>query len=620
MRRASPARLLASSVLRFFVLLSIAGCAGTTRWAEPVPEAPTLDANAFADDVSWLAEDAREGRGLGTAGLEAAAEYLAEGFRKAGFEPLGDDGSFFQSFEMPVSIRLRESELRLHADPGEAPLRLGEDFAALLSSANGSAASELVFAGYGISDDETGYDDYQGLDVEGRLVLVLDALPTGETGPIPAARGAGFMSRAYKLLNARKHGAAGLLIAPSAADLPGLPAGAGTAGRNPTLRSSGILALAVSREAAGRLIESGGGASLADLQASIDESGRPASRVLMQTRVSAGVRVERREGTVKNVIAYLPGADPKLGSEAVLIGAHYDHLGAGEYGTLAPERHSEIHNGADDNASGSAGLLTLARAFGSGPRPRRSLVLAAFTGEEAGLAGSSHYVETPSLPIEKTVAMINLDMIGRLRKGRVIAFGTESSPRFADLVTKAADGIGIGARIEPGASGPSDQLSFYEKGVPVLSFFTGIHEEYHTPDDDSHRIDATGSARVLRLTYRTAAALLDAEERPVRTLAAGPRARAAAGQSYGPYLGTVPSFAGEPVSGVRLQAVRSGSPAEQSGLRGGDVIVSFAGAPVRNLQEFAALLRIESPGSRVEIVVLRDGGRIHTTATLGQRR
>jgi hypothetical protein len=616
----SPAKAREPFVLGLSLLAAIAGCAGSSRWAEPIPEARAIDAGALADDIAWLAEDAREGRGLGTRGLQAAAEYLAEGFREAGFEPLGDEGGFFQSFEMPVSIRVEEGELRLHGDPGEEPLRPGEDFAALLSSENGSAESELVFAGYGISDDESGYDDYRGLEVEGRLVLVLDAQPGGEAAPIEAARGAGFMNRAYKLLNARQHGAAGLLIAPSVEEVEGLPAGAGSTGRNPTLMSSGILALGVSRETAERLIASGGGDSLADLQASIDESGQPASRVLPRARVSAKTAVERREGTVKNVIARLPGADPELASQVVVVGAHYDHLGEGEYGTLAPGRRGEIHNGADDNASGTAGLLALARAFGSGPRPRRSLILAAFTGEEAGLVGSSRYVEAPPVPIQDTVAMINLDMIGRPREGRVIAFGTESSPRFGDLARKAADGTGVRVRLEPGARGPSDQLSFYEKGVPVLSFFTGVHQEYHTPDDDSEVIDATGSAEVLRLTYRITAALLNAEQRPSLMLVDRPPSRGARGESYGPYLGTVPSFTGEPVSGVRLQSVRTGSPAEQAGLRGADVIVSFAGAPVRNLEEFAALLRAESAGARVEIVFVRDGERIHTTATLGQRR
>jgi hypothetical protein len=571
-------------------------------------------------DIAWLADDTREGRGLGTNGLRDAAEYLAEGFREAGFEPLGGGESFFQSFEMPVSIRVQNEAVELRRGSALDALEPGEDFAALLSSEDGIIESELVFAGYGISDKNTGYDDYDGLDVEGRLVLVLDARPGSEAVPMDAVRGAGFMNRSYKLLNARRHGAAGVLLAPSVEGLEGLPAGAGSIGRNPTLSSSGILALAVSRKAAERLVAADGEASLAELQASIDELGRPASRSLPDARVIAKVRIERREGEVANVIARLPGSDPKLASEVVLIGAHYDHLGAGEFGTLAPGRRGEVHNGADDNASGAAGLLALARAFGSGPPPRRTLLLAAFTGEEAGLVGSAHYVEMPPLPLEDTVAMINLDMIGRPRERRVIAFGTESSPRFADLVAKAAQGSGLQAEVETGATGPSDQLSFYGKGVPVLYFFTGVHEHYHTPDDDTEAIDAAGTAQVLRLVYRSAAALLDADKRPVLVPSATPRSRGAAGESYGPYLGTVPSFAGEPVVGVRLQGVRAGSPAEQAGLRAGDVIVSFAGAPVRNLEEFATMLRAESAGRRVEIIVMRDAEQIQTTATLGQRR
>lgn len=607
-------------LLRLVPLTLLVGCAGSTLWTEPIPEAPPIDVNRLAADIAWLADDAREGRGLGTPGLRDAAEYLAAGFREAGFEPAGHGESFFQSFEMPVSIRVQDEALELRRETALDALERGGDFAALLSSEDGSVESELVFAGYGISDKDSGYDDYEGLDVEGRLVLVLDARPGADAVPMDAVRGAGFMNRSYKLLNARRHGAAGVLLAPSVEGLEGLPGGAGAIGRNPTLSSSGILALAISRKAAERLVAAGGEASLAELQASIDELGRPVSRPLPRARVGARVRIERREGEVANVVARLAGSDPKLASEVVVIGAHYDHLGVGEFGTLAPARRGEVHNGADDNASGTAGLLALARAFGSGPRPRRSLVLAAFTGEEAGLVGSAHYVESPPVPLEDTVAMINLDMIGRPRDERVIVFGTESSPRFADLVAKAAGESGLQAAVETGATGPSDQLSFYAKDVPVLNFFTGVHDQYHTPDDDVEALDVAGSAQVLQLVYRSAAALLDADERPTLVPSATPRSRGAAGENYGPYLGTVPSFAGEPVVGVRLQGVRAGSPAEQAGLRAGDVIVSFAGAPVRNLEEFATMLRAESAGRRVEIIVVRDSERIHTTATLGQRR
>jgi hypothetical protein len=592
---------------------------------------PRIDAARIAADVAWLADDAREGRGLGTRGLAEAARYLAEGFRAAGFEP-GAGGSFFQPFEMPVAIRVAEAALEI----GGRRLERGRDFEALLSSDDGELDLELVFAGYGISDAAGGYDDYAGLDVAGKAVLVLDARPKGDVVPLEGPR-TGFLSRTYKLLNARNRGAAALLLAPSVADLAGLPGGAGSEVANPTLSPSGVVAVALSRSAAESLVVRGAGEDLAALQARIDAAGRPVSQPLRGMRARLRVAVERTRGEVANVVAVLPGSDPSLALESVVIGAHYDHLGHGDFGSLAPESRGEVHNGADDNASGTAGLLELARAFAAGPRPRRSLVLAAFTAEEAGLVGSARYVDalpadpeatsgtapgavTTGVPPARSVAMLNLDMIGRLGEGGVTVFGAESSPGFPALVEEAATGLSLPVAFEAGATGPSDQTSFHAAGTPVLFFFTGTHAEYHTPRDDAGLVNAEGEAEVLRLVQRVARRLLDAGAAPAFAATPAAPPGAPTGRGYGPYLGTVPAFGGSPVQGVRLQAVRPGSPAELAGLRAGDVIVAFAGAPVRSLEEYAALLFNARAGEPVELVVEREGRRIPLLATLGQRR
>jgi hypothetical protein len=546
------------------------GCAGA-HWTGPIPDAVGGDPERIAADVAWLADDARDGRGLGTRGLAEAAAYLAAGFERAGFGPGGADGSFFQPFEMPVGIRLADGRLSVNGEP----LERGRDFDALLASGDAEGDFELVFVGYGISDPESGWDDYAGVDVEGRAVLVLDSRPAGDGSRLAGPRGAGFLARAYKLLNASRNGAAAVLIAPSAAAAEALPAGAGAELPNPTLASAGIPSLAVSRSTAEQIMTRAG-LDLAAAQAAIDATNGPASWLLDGVRIEIGVRVERKRDEVVNVVATLPGADPDLAHETVVVGAHYDHLGRGAFGTLAPSRTGEVHNGADDNASGTAGLLALARAFGAGPQPRRSLVLAAFTGEEAGLVGSSRYVSDPSRP--EAVAMVN------------------------------------------GANGPSDQMSFYAGGVPVLFFFTGIHPDYHTPDDDAPKVDAAGEARLLGVVERVTRALLDADERPrlVRT-PARPRGRSSKG-GYGPYLGTLPAYGDAPVAGVRIQGVSPESPAERAGLRAGDVIVSFDGAPVRSLEEFTTLLFASKAGRRVEVVVEREGRLFRSEATLGQRR
>ena len=605
----------------FTLLLTFAGCGKPAHWTRPVPEAPAVDATKVAADVDWLADDAREGRGLGTPGLEAAAHYLADGFRDAGLAPGGNSGAFLWPFEMPVAIHVAQAELSV----GGTPFVRGRDFEAYLSSADGEAEGEVVFAGYGISADRLGYDDYAGLDAAGKIALVLDSRPAAATSPLAGAAGAPYLSRVYKILNARRHGAVAVLIASSAEPTPEvverLPR---TDSANPTLQPSESIALALSRAAAERIVAAAQGRSLAARQAAIDVSGQPGSEVLAGVRARARVQIERRMGRVANVVGVLPGSDPLLGREAVVVGAHYDHLGHGEFGSLAPDRRGEVHPGADDNASGAAGLLALARAFGSSvPAPPRSLVLVAFTGEEAGLVGSNEYVRDPAWPLADTIAMVNLDMIGRLRDERLTVFGADTSPAFESLVNHAAQGLGLTPSFQEGALGPSDQMSFYRKSIPVLFFFTGTHPQYHTPDDRAVLVNAPGEAQVLRLVYRTVAALLAVAERPALLAHAEPPhapGPAQAGPGYGPYLGTIPEFGGPPVRGVRIQGVRTGSPAEAAGLRAGDVIVEFDGTTVANLEDFAALLFAARPGQRVEIEAMRDGARVRTTATLGQRR
>jgi hypothetical protein len=614
---------------RFAALLMLAGCAAWPPWQAPLPPAPPFDSARIADDVRWLADDAREGRGPGTAGLDAAAAWLAEEFRAAGLAPAGDAGTFLQRFEMPVSRRVAQESLRARpprseAKSGEAravaegeELAAQRDFAALLTSADASLRGELVFAGYGMSWPEQGYDDWADLDARGGVALVLEDRPGGAHDRADAgARHA----RAVRAAPARDRGAAAVLLAPATDDPAGgeLLEGAEPAA-NPSQESSGIPVLVLSRGAAERLVALAGGPSLSERQRRIDAALRPASERLPGVAVELEVRIERRMGSAANVVGLLEGADPVLRREAVVIGAHFDHLGRGEFGSLAPGRRGEVHNGADDNASGTAGLLALARAFARGERPRRSLVFAAFAGEEIGLFGSLAYVEHPAVPLADTVAMLNLDMVGRLRDGKLVVAGTGSSPGFPGLIGRALRGLPLEVAFSGDGFAPSDQTSFYARGVPVLMFFTGAHAEYHTPDDDAERVDAEGEARVLALAWRVARALLDADGRPGLVAAKAP-APAGAGPGYGPYLGTVPSFGAAPGPGVLLQGVAPGSPAEQAGIRAGDRIVGFDGASVANLEEYAARLFSARPGQQVRIAIVREGREVEVVAKLGRRR
>jgi hypothetical protein len=595
----------------------LAACA--TPRAAPPPATPVeFEPARIARDLAWLADDAREGRGVGTPGVAAAAAYLAEGFRGAGLAPGGDDGSFIQRFEMPVEIRVSKASLSLDG----APLARGADFEPFLSSGDGAASGTPVFAGYGISAPELGYDDYHEIDVAGRIVLVLDDRPTGEKSPLRGPQATELLRRAFKIASARARGAVAVLVAPAGPPAEGEPPLPGNAGRdwaNPTQQSSALPVIALSWQAASRIVAAAGGPGLAARKERIDREGKPASASLPGAKLALEVAVERRRGIEANVVGIVPGRDPELKRQAVVVGAHYDHLGRGEFGSLAPDRRGEIHNGADDNASGAAGLLELARAFAAQPRPRRSLVLVAFSGEEAGLAGSREYAAAPPIPIASTVAMVNLDMIGRLRESSLYVFGTETSPDFPELVRRAAGAAGIDVSLSQGAFSPSDQTSFLAQGVPVLFFFTGNHSAYHTPDDDAGETNSEGEAEVLAVVYGAVRELADADTRP--TLIAVPhRDLGDVGPGYGPYLGTIPDFGGRPGEGVLLQGVRKGSPAEAAGLRAGDRIIEFDGVAVANLEEYAALLFGAHTGQRVIIVAERDGERIAVEATLGQRR
>jgi hypothetical protein len=594
--------------IRALVPLLVLACAHA-------PPESVFDSARIAEDVAWLAADDREGRGLATEGLAEAARYVARGFEAARLEPGGSEGSYLQAFEATIAIRVEEAELAVAG----APLERGTDFEPLLTSRSAELEADLVFAGYGISDDESGWDDYAGVDVEGRWVLVLDDRPQLEGEALGGRRGARFLRRAYKIGNARRHGARGVLLAP-AEDVVGLPANAGRENANPMRQESDVLTLAVSRSAAQKLTMAGGGSSLEVRQATIAARGAPASALLPGARVRGIVAIQRDRGTIANVVGILPGSDPTLANETVVVGAHLDHLGRGEYGSLAPDRRGEIHNGADDNASGTAGLLALARALAAGAPTRRSVALVAFTAEEVGLTGSAHFVADPGVPVADIAAMVNLDMIGRLGDAPVTVFGAESGGGFESLVRAESRGLGLELSFAEGAFAPSDQTSFHAQGVPVLFFFSGTHPEYHTPDDDPERVDAEGIASIASLVERVVRRLADAQERPRVIQVEAPARGDGDAPGYGPYLGTVPAFGGAPVRGVRLQAVRAGSPAEQAGLRADDVIVEFADAPVANLEEFAALLFGLRAGERVEIVVERGDQRIQTRAVLGQRR
>ena len=317
----------------------------------------------------------------------------------------------------------------------------------------------------------------------------------------------------------------------------------------------------------------------------------------------------------RNVLAVLDGADPRLRDEYIVIGAHYDHLGRGSMGSLAPDSPA-IHNGADDNASGVAALLRAAALLRDRPRPARSVVFMAFTGEELGLLGSAHFTRAPTVPLERVRAMLNLDMVGRLSAGPLIVYGVETAAEWRVVLQAEAQRHGLTLALRGEGYGPSDHTSFYLSDIPVLHFFTNTHADYHRPSDDWQKIDVDGLERVAQLVASVTRSL--ATPATVLTLRRGAGQPPRMGGGYGAWLGTVPDF--QPVErGVLLSGVTAGSPGDAAGLRRGDILIRLGNHEIKDLDAFTEALRAHKPGDEVEVVVIRDAREVRLRAVLGRR-
>jgi hypothetical protein len=579
----------------------------------------------YLEHVKFLASDNLAGRGNGTRGMERAAEYIAGQLRAAGVAP-GVNGSWFQPFQIVTGLEVgKGNQLAIASGKGPTVFELGRTYLPMSVAAEAAAGAEaslpLVFAGYGISAPALNYDDYEGMDVRGKAVLIFMHEPqeNDEKSPFDGRSFTQHASLMQKAMIAREHGARVLLLAID----PSHPTDSGNyAGwlRDPQADDYGIAVLRVERARLQQAL--GDSIDLAATARAIDADLKPRSRPLAGGTVDSVERFAKVRRQVRNVVGVLAGADLSVASEAVVVGAHYDHLGLGGRHSLAPDATGQVHNGADDNASGTAALLEIAHALGTAAkRPPRTVVLAAFAGEELGLLGSAWYVDHAVVPLERTIAMVNLDMIGR-PAGRVILEGIESAPDLEADVKVASNGRKVALKpVREGAGvGSSDDTSFLIRKVPALSFFSGFHADYHRPSDDWDKIDVPGATEVTRMALSLVEQIASRAERPVFVEPrVKPRQTASReGGGYGPYFGAVPDF-GESDNGVQFADVRAGSPAEQAGLRRGDVLISFGGAPIANMQDFAFQLRSRKPGDVVKVTVLRDGHEVTADVTLRPR-
>jgi hypothetical protein len=605
---------------------------------------PAPDSARVLKSIRALASDEFQGRRTGEPGCDAAARWLADRFAELKLEPLGDSlspgkRSFLQTFETTVGVRAGGPNRLSTATPGgDRAWRPDSDFAPLGFSENDDFEGvPVVFVGYGVTADDKGYDDYTGVDVKDKVVVLLRFVPADEdsTGPFGPAARSRYAELRYKASNAFNHGARAALVVRgprSHRDTPDAPLplrsdqGVG-GGHIPVLSVRSEVAEALLEAAAAgdsSLRPDSSGSRLGALQARLDATRKGRGVALAGVSVSLRTRLVHDRRKVANVVARLAGSAGSEG-ETVVIGGHYDHLGWGGAGSLEPDVKA-IHFGADDNASGTAGVLELARCFAAGERPRRNLLFVCFTGEEEGLYGSGYYVNHPPVPVERTAAMINMDMIGRLKDDKVYVGGAGTSPLFPPLLARAARTQGLASSPQASGYGPSDHTSFYAKDRPVLFFFTGAHSDYHKPADTWDKINAPGEARVLAMVEEVVGELAgrDSAIAFTKVLAdsagGGGGGEGYGGSGYGPYLGTVPDFGENPdIKGVLLSGVREGSPAEKAGIKGKDVLTRFDGKVLGNLQDYAYALAAKKPGDVVQIEMLRDGKPMTLTVTLGRR-
>jgi hypothetical protein len=575
----------------------------------PLPE---IEGKAIVAHIKWIADDDNRGRAAGSKGAMDAADYIARHLEEFGLKPMGDDGTWFQAFSLPKGFEIRpETVLEAQRGTKKTKLEYDKDLKPLTLSGAGDVTAPAVFLGYGIAAPEAGYDDYAAVDVKGKVAIVLRHAPGYDDRKSPFSKPA--LRRRYAVFQAKVSTAVGAGVA--ALVIVNDPKHSRKAKEDVPLHDVGgnpsaIPVFHVSYRA-GRRLAKVCGISLQKEQNRIDRALAPRSRALEGVTVRVNAALEAKRLPVRNVCALLE-APRKAADETLVIGAHFDHVGLGAYGSLAGSKgKGAIHNGADDNGSGTSSLIEIARWFAARKdHLRRDVLFLWFTAEELGLLGSKHYVDAPKVPLARCIAMVNLDMVGRYGKNRLQVGGTGTSPVFPRLIEPALRKHRISNyRFNPGGRAPSDNTPFYEKGMPVLFFFTGLHKDYHRPSDDWNRIERKGIEKVARAAADVSFALATAETRPPFTRSD------ASGLSAGPELGL--SFEQKP-DGVFVIYVEKGSPAARARFKVGDKIEEFEDNPIRSITNFNQLHQNAKPGQKVKITIRRGPRLMTLTVKLGK--
>jgi len=570
--------------------------------------------------IGYLADDRLAGRMTGSPGAKAAADYIAEQFKAAGLKPFGDNDTFFHAFSFNAGIRVADSGNALSIASGEdrKSFILDQDFRPLGLSQNGEFSGEVVFAGYGIVGE--GYDSYGDVDINGKCVILLRYFPENVAVERKTALARNAALR-VKAMHARRLGAKAMLVAtgpnsPHAGELIKLAAdGAGG--------NSGILAASISVDALKNLLgRSATPRSISAIQEALDAENPhfETTFALPGVTVDFSANLLHEERQCRNVVGLLPPQIQEGRPQYIVVGAHYDHLGHGEGGDAFgyDENKQQIFNGADDNASGTAALVEIATALagapGIGGKPRNyGVIFAAWSGEEIGLIGSDHFVEHPPVPTERMAAYVNMDMVGRMQDNKLIVQGAASSPGWKGLVEKRNVPAGFDLTVQDDPYLPTDTTSFYRVHVPVLQIFTGGHPDYHRPSDTAEKINYPDLKRITEFTYGLVSDLARVDERLAYVRVERTASGGSGGMGMRAYTGTEPDYAYTGGDGMKLKGVIPGGPADQAGIKPGDLIVELGGLNITNVYEYSHALSVLKPNESVKVVVTRDGERKELT-------
>lgn len=569
-------------------------------WKDPQVTEKDIKAHIF-----YLASDEMKGRFTGSNEEKMAGEYIQNQFKSYGLSPLFN-GSYFQSFPFIEKVELTKANaFSFEMNKKKSELKLNKDFITAPFSGTKNITSSLVFVGYGISASKLNYDDYLGIDVTGKVVIALRYHPEHDSSKSDFER---YSTYRQKAAAARDKGAAGIIFVN------------GYFPKNDEdqlmeLRYDGASAikdfsvLQVKINIVDQFLKTEG-LSLLEIQKKLDSEKKPNSFELKNIKVTIATEVKEIEKTGSNVAGFLEGNDPILKNEYIVIGAHYDHLGIDQLksSSMYKGNDPQIHNGADDNASGTTGLLELAEKFGANKNElKRSLIFIAFSGEELGILGSTYFTNNSPVSINNIVAMLNMDMIGRLNEEKSLTIiGAGTSSIWKNLLNEK-NVYGFKLALSDGGSGGSDHQAFTNKNIPVLFFFTGTHSDYHKPSDDADKINLSGQADVVNYVYSMADAIqkndvkpdfVKVEETAQRNI---PRSRVT--------VGTVPEF-GYNGNGYKVSGVTEGGPAAKGGMLPGDIIIKFGNKTVNNIYDFMYAMGEFSPGDKVDVIVLRDGKEV----------